>query len=87
MAKSGVPDRGQTWFVGEFVCQGTSYKKTMNIAASNLRDATERARNSAKGCHVETVDQTRCSTYHPFCDRESEDFRLEAELSTHRMLR
>ena len=87
MAKSGAPDQGKTWFVGEFLCQGNFYKKTMNLAASNLRDATHRARNSAKGCHVESVDQTRCPTYNPFCDRQSEDFRREAELSTHRMLR
>ena len=87
MAKSSPPDQGQTWFVGEFVCQGTSFKKTMQVAADSLRDATERARTSAKGCHVETVDQTHCSFLQPFCEPQSEDFRREAELNAHRMLR
>ena len=87
MAKSSPPDQGQTWFVGEFVCQGTSFKKTMHVAANTMRDATERARTSAKGCHVETVDQTNCSFLQPFCNPESEDFRREAELNAHRMLR
>ena len=87
LAKSNRPDQGQTWFVGEFVCQGNSYKKTMQVAANDLRDATERARTAAKGCHVETVDQTHCALLSPFCDRQSEDFRVEAELSSHRMLR
>jgi hypothetical protein len=87
MVKASGSAEGKIWFVGEFVCEGSSYKKSINVAASSLRDATNRARDLAKGCHVETVDQTRCPTYSPFCDRQSEDFRHEAELSVHRMLR
>ena len=87
MAKSSPLEEGKAWFVGEFICQGNSYKKTMHVSAGDLRDATQRARTAAKGCHVETVDQVRCSTVNPFCDRQSEDFRLEAELGQHRMLR
>lgn len=87
LAKSSDATHGKAWFTGEFLCESNSYKKTMNIAAGSLREATNRARAAAIGCHVETVDQTRCPTYGPFCDRLSEDFRHEAELSAHRLLR
>lgn len=78
---------GQRWYTGEFVCQGNTFKKTQTVRASNLREARERAAASASGCRTETIDQTACPTLDPLCDRQSEDFKVEAELERHRLLR
>jgi len=80
-------DDGQTWYLGQFSCQGNFFKKIQHVSASDVEQARQRALAAANGCRVETIDQTDCPLLAPLCVRASEDFRVEAELERHRLLR
>jgi hypothetical protein len=87
IAKAQAAEAGKSWFHGEFVCQGSHYRKTVTVAAADLGQASKRARASSSECRIETIDQTACPFLSPLCERESNDYKVEAELETHRLLR
>jgi hypothetical protein len=87
IAKARAAEQGRDWYRGEFFCDSNFYRKTLNVAAIDLQQVRALARTSSEGCRIETVEQTNCAFLNPLCERDVEDYRRDAELEAHRMLR
>ncbi|MEQ1613876.1 MAG: hypothetical protein ABL904_14100 [Hyphomicrobiaceae bacterium] len=87
MGQGQAANGGLSWYAGQFKCQGDSYRRTHNVGARDLMQARERTRSIAPGCRIEIVDQIECAALEPLCDRQYEDFKIEAELERTHLLR
>jgi hypothetical protein len=87
LARVQVSGWTASWYRGDFVCPSNFHKRTVRLSAPSIEAALAAARAGARDCEVEYADQTDCPWFRANCERQSVDFRAEAQMSSPRNFR